>query len=557
VSNDLAPSLPQCPETERAYVARILGWRDPQGPDSMDQVDASDFFSDDCRTIFTKLKQFKLQGRPVNDAVSLLDSLSASQKDDLGPFIADLVNPLYMTGDVDGYAKTIKEKSDVRRKLALSQNIVERLASANGNASEVLAEVSTLSEKLTSASSHRVVVTEDLKLPDMPESVLEGRIGEICKSRMGDFPLAYSWPALVTAAGVLMRPSNSTLRSNLYTALVGPPHSGKSQAIDRANRLMDLAPPLLAKVKPGSIEGFLKQEGGDKHGPVLLNPDELSHTLEKAQITNASFAYVLNTGFYEDELNLTVAHGAEVHFNRRLSVIGGIVDENFEESFGGATTGGLYDRFLFGQCPTGIDEYLFRPWEGTAAFDGQIDERHVNHDVWEARDEMVKREKLNPRLLEIALRVAAVCAAFDGRNELRACDLGPAWELARYQARVRLLLKPNAGKNFEAQVAAKILNYLNRYAPDGGWLVLRKVLHATNANNYGPSVVNRALDAMAFSGSIERSEQPAPKGQKRRLVRIVVEASQPAATPAPDKSVPAPKSESAKSVEIDDDDIPF
>jgi hypothetical protein len=130
--------------------------------------------------------------------------------------------------------------------------------------------------------------------------------------------------------------------------------------------------------------------------------------------------------------------------------------------------------------------------------------------------------------------------------------------MARYQARVRLLLKPNAGKNFEAQVAAKILNYLNRHAPEGGWMVQRQVLNATNANDYGPSVVNRAIDAMAFSGSIQQSTQPAGRGQSRRILRLTVETLKPAASQTPNRSNAVPRAQiPAASREIADDQIPF
>jgi DnaB helicase-like protein len=535
-------------EAELAFLGGILGWPDSDGPDAMELLQPRDFFGDDHRKIFTALASLKLQGRPVNDAVLLLDSLHSEEKSDLGPLISSLLSPLYRGGNLDEYARIIKAKAAVRFQSAVCESMAEKLASANGNAAEIAAEISTLSESLAVPALTRVVVAEAINLPDMPESVLDGRLGEICQKRMRGFPIAFSWLPLLTAAGALVRPTSNTLRTNLYTALVGPPHSGKSQAIDQANFLMDLKPPILEDLKAGSAEGAWKDMGDRGGAAVLLSTDELSHLLEKAQISNASFSYVLNTAFYKDAANLTIARGAKVNFNCRLSLIGGIVDEQFEDSFGGATTGGLYDRFLFGQCPTGCDEYLYRPQEGRAAFEDQLDECPVNREVWEARDEMAKREKLNPRLLELALRSAAICAAFDGRHELRARDLGPAWELARYQNRVRLLLRPNPGKNFEAQIAARIVNYLNRHASDGGWLVLREVLRATRASDYGPSVAERAMQAMTFSGSIEQSSQAVGKGQKRRLVRLPVETPKSAAAPA---QIPV----SAR--EIADDEIPF
>ena len=64
---------------------------------------------------------------------------------------------------------------------------------------------------------------------DTPESVLDGRLGEISQRRLAHFPIAYSWGALVTAAGALIPHSNGPLRTNLYWCPVGPQGSGKSQ----------------------------------------------------------------------------------------------------------------------------------------------------------------------------------------------------------------------------------------------------------------------------------------------------------------------------------------
>jgi hypothetical protein len=363
----------------------------------------------------------------------------------------------------------------------------------------------------------------NLALPGMPKAVLDGKLGEIYQSRLSDFPVAYGWLALLGAASALVRPQeHETIHANLYAALVGPVHSGKTSCIERANFLLDVKDPVLQEVKAGSAEGLLAKIGDQQGQGILLFPDELSHLLEKVQITNASFAYILNSLFYKPDEELTIAHGKRVRFHCRLSLIGGIVDDKFDDAFGSATTSGLYDRFLFGQCPSGAD-YLWRPPEGTPAITEVPGAVPVDRDVWAARDEIAKTEKINPRLLELALRGAAICAAFDGRDRLRAAELGPAWELARYQTRVRTLLQPNCGKNFEAKIALKILGYLNRHAPEGAYLVLRHVLRATHAYEYGPSIVERAINAMRFGGAIEENAATVGKGQKQRLIRLIVE----------------------------------
>ena len=378
----------------------------------------------------------------------------------------------------------------------------------------------------TAAPDDPVVVSEEaISLPDMPQSVLDGYLGSIYNERMKDFPIAFGWLSLLAAAGVRVR-GTGPLRTNLNVALVGPPHCGKSVAIERANYYLDLKPPALAPLKSGSAEGLLAKIGDQQGRSVLLFPDELAHLLEKAQITNASFAYILNSLFYKDEDTITVARGKVVHFNCRLSIIGGVIDVKFDDSFGSASTGGLYDRFLFGQCPTGYS-YLWRPIEGPPAFSNTFTEPRVNGDVWEARNHIVKTENLNPRVLEIALRTALICAAADGRAELRAADLEPAWELARYQSRVRMLLQPNAGKNFEGRVALKILHYLGRHAPNGEWLPVRQVLRLTRAYDFGPSIAEHALNAMRFGGAIEEMSDTVGRGQKRRLIRLTGESQCP------------------------------
>src|SRR5216684_3546493 len=369
----------------------------------------------------------------------------------------------------------------------------------------------------------QIAATSELRLPDMPESVLDGRLGEICKKHLKDFPIAYSWPALLAAAGALVRPvewpAATIFRANLYVALVGPVSSGKSTAIERACHFAEVLPPLLQEIKSGSAEGLLKKLGDRKGGRVFLFPDELSHLLDKAQIIGASFPSILNTLFYKDKADLTIAQGKEVSFNCRMSVVGGLTAEKFGESFGAATIGGLYDRFLFGQCPTGF-EYLWRPIEGTPALEGEFDEMPVNQDVWDARDDLKTKEKLTPRVLELALRCAAICAAIDGR-ELRAADLGPAWEMARYQNRVRMLLRPNAGKNLEGQVASKLLDYLDAHSLDEKFHKLRDVLTAAHAYDFGPALCERVINSLAFAGEIEKSEIKNARGRKVIFIRRV------------------------------------
>ena len=204
--------------------------------------------------------------------------------------------------------------------------------------------------------------TDDGHLKDMPETVLDGRLGEICANRMCAFPRAYAWPALLAVASALIEPTPS-LRTNLYGALVGPVHSGKTQAIQQAISVLGLEEPALMPLLSGSGEQLVRHATDAGGNPRLFSPDELGHLLEKMQIQRSSYSYILNRAFYEDKFEVLMGHRERSTFNCVLSILGGMVEERFQDLFNAGTTGGLYDRFLFGLCPCGYS-YDYFPFEG-------------------------------------------------------------------------------------------------------------------------------------------------------------------------------------------------
>lgn len=134
-------------EAEQAYLAGILRHPDFAGSD-VDLLNPNDFFVDDYREIFTKMVHLDALGMPMNDAVLLLDSLSPEGKTKLGPVIAGLLDPLHAAGNLAHYAGIIKRKRVLRNHIALCADLGNRLAAANGDAAEVLREVSALSAPL-------------------------------------------------------------------------------------------------------------------------------------------------------------------------------------------------------------------------------------------------------------------------------------------------------------------------------------------------------------------------------------------------------------------------
>lgn len=369
------------------------------------------------------------------------------------------------------------------------------------------------------------------QIEDMPDDVLMGRLGDVCQQRMASFPLAYSWLSLVVHAGLfVLQNSLSSLRTNLYFAPVGPPHGGKSMASTYARGLLGVEKNTLplVDVMSGSAEGLIKLLGDARGEARLVNPDELGFLLERSSLDGASFPFILNRAYYDTAFSMTTAHGKMVPFNCRLSVIGGISIagdgdfEQFGDLYGPKTVGGLYDRSLFGLKPTGF-EYQYMPFEGGHASIaeglGNLKAPSVTNEMWEAVNQWVKEFDLNRRTTESAVRVAGICAAYDGVSVLRPKDVENAVvSLASYETRLQLILKPNTGKNDDGILANKFLSYLRRGAPNGEWVSERDMLRNTHAYDLGARA-DRVLASLEFNGEIERGSSLG-RGGRKKLLRL-------------------------------------
>lgn len=382
------------------------------------------------------------------------------------------------------------------------------------------------------------------RVEDMPEDCLAGRLGEAVQKRMKDFPVAYSWLTLVVHAAQFVPiaplvPSGQgvisgdfepgEMRNNLYFAPVGPVHGGKSMAGEFSRGLLGMdedAPPML-NIMPGSAEGLIKLIANGNGRSVLVNVDELGFLLERAALEGASFPYILNRSYYKTAYTLTTAGGKAIDFNCRLSLLGGVTlaeegaYESFGDLFGSQTVGGMYDRTLFGLQPSG-HIYDYRPFSGgPLGFDlMKLQPVKVGNDVWEAKSAWVKEYKLSPRVLESCLRVAAICASYDGRNVLRPKDIEvPVVALAKYQENLRLILCPNTGKNDDGKLSGKFLGYLRRHAPNGEWLSERDMLRNTRAYDFGTRA-ERVLASLHFNGEVERGRSNSRSGPSSKAIRL-------------------------------------
>ena len=354
-------------------------------------------------------------------------------------------------------------------------------------------------------------------LGDLPEECVEGYLGDLVRMRMKEFPLAYAWPAMVTAASVWMETQpEKPVRTNLYTALVGPKHSGKTQTLERAARIIGVALPELVTSYAGSMEQLARELGDPGGAPRLLWIDELAHLFSKIQIDRASFAPILSNMFYSSAVSLRLGRKVtdRVTLRTRLSLMGGIVEERFHHAFSSQTAGGLHDRFLFGLCP-GNFVYDFRPFEGEPETLRPVF-TSIEHSVWEAKAAFLKENPLlNPRLIEIALRMLVISFSYSGYKKLTGNDLGPAFAFARYQEGLRTVLAPNTGETVEGKLSHLLLGALRRA---GKWIGRRELLRQTNAYDYGASVADRLITVLVANGDVHKT-----KIGKKVMLRYVAE----------------------------------
>jgi hypothetical protein len=144
VSQGANPRLPHSPDAERAYLGGIiLGGVAPE-------LEASDFFLPFHQALYRSFQRLQRDGKPTNDLVLLAEFLTVAELEQIGgiPYLAGLVNEIPKVSNLTHYAKVIKTKAAVRRGMALCALMGEKLAATNGDAADVLREISALSASL-------------------------------------------------------------------------------------------------------------------------------------------------------------------------------------------------------------------------------------------------------------------------------------------------------------------------------------------------------------------------------------------------------------------------
>ena len=125
------------------------------------------------------------------------------------------------------------------------------------------------------------------------------------------------------------------------------------------------------------------------------------------------------------------------------------------------------------------------------------------------------------RVVELALRVAAICATFDGKTVLQARDLDTLHSFIEYQNHQRKMLKPNMGTNADSKMFFKFKAFLESQ-PAGAWVSEKALFDHTNAFRLGIGQ-RRVLDVMQAQGMIDRDVQTHGDraGRPKKIVRWV------------------------------------
>jgi hypothetical protein len=372
------------------------------------------------------------------------------------------------------------------------------------------------------------VITSD----DMPLECLDGWLGEVCRSRMlKDYPAAYAWPALLTAASVLVNKEllPQGTRANVFTGLIGPVGSGKTCVFNEAFRLLNLkdnpraaevADTEVVRLKSGSGEGMAQKIGDQNGASKLVFVDELEHLMKKINIKGSTFANTLDDVYTTDSNRVTVEHRKEILFDVRLTLAGGVPEEGFSETFGAGTVTGLHSRFMFGVCPNDYPGYCWAPPQGSPALERSSSEPTaddsmpfststrptavtIDDAVWEETRRWQRELKIHGRAVEIGIKAAVIAAAFDNRETLTAAQLGPALAFPKYQDALHRRFLPNPGKNDDACFEHDVTQYLQDRAAHGEPTGRREMLQFINAYRYGSGVINRVLSSMSQNRVIE------------------------------------------------------
>ena len=394
------------------------------------------------------------------------------------------------------------------------------------------------------AAPHYVQQKDKSPIP-IPRAALYGWLADVAGSLQA--PMGWAYPAVLTvfaAMGVNMNQPTWATRPSLYTCLLGKVNDGKSRTMDRAEMtLIGLDKDRIRRTSPGSDTGLLKMfaKPAPKKGdppPVddgeiksyLLLQDEFKTMLSKIGIQNSSLAPVLCTLWYRDQAGNAVGAGVS-DATLRLNILGALKcddEEEFTKLFAIGSTGGLYDRFVFGVGQSGWK--WDRAWRPREDYRQPIpvemsDEAATLIDAWKGAEVEDEDGNMKPvhhgRVGEIAERIALISASANREGKVSEACMRAAIFFAEWQEEVRRVYVPGDSESRDGDCTASILRRVERERDADGkpkWFKWNRVYKSTSWNKtFGPDLVRRMRAGLVEMGTLdEEKTEPEPGDEKKR-----------------------------------------
>ncbi len=133
--------LPQNPEAERSVLGSILIDNHAYYR-VVEAIETGDFFKDAHRIIFQAMTHLIEQSRPI-DILTLKEELSrrgALEQIGGSAYVSSLVDGIPDIGNVERYARIVKEKSTLRRLIVMGNKVMRAALDAPGESGEILSE---------------------------------------------------------------------------------------------------------------------------------------------------------------------------------------------------------------------------------------------------------------------------------------------------------------------------------------------------------------------------------------------------------------------------------
>ena len=118
-------------------------------------------------------------------------------------------------------------------------------------------------------------------------------------------------------------------------------------------------------------------------------------------------------------------------------------------------------------------------------------------------------------MAELSLKVAFICACYDHRV-LKAKDLTPALEFAKYQMRLREILSPSPAERDEAKIQFRVRRYMNG-VPDSKWVTRSMLFKKSHAERYGISAFEKAMTGLVKTYELQRAKHGNKQVYRRAL----------------------------------------